>query len=153
MRFEVSSAAEAAAAIEYFNAFHDGFVAELRLTSHDSFPERGVQEAGGGLDLELVFAHYNYERDTRPADQRIRASFRVVMYLATEVTGLGTESSITHVEVTDTTRSHDDGREEACLRASVVAARLEGSPADGVQAWGHVEQIAFTFSSAVFEEL
>jgi hypothetical protein len=126
VRFGMSSAAEAEAAIAYFNAFHDGFVADLRLTSHNSFPGRGVQKVGRSLDLELGFAHYNYERDTRPADQRIRASFRGVMYVAAEVTDLGTESSVTYAEVTQATRSRDDGSEEACLLASVIRAPPRG---------------------------
>jgi len=121
MRFEVNTAAAAEPAIEYFNAFHDGFVAELRLTSNDSFPERRVQETGGPPDLEIVFAHYNYERDTRPAGQLVRASFRGVMGFEADVTGLGTESSVHHVAIEATSRRRDDGSEEPCLRASIVA--------------------------------
>ena len=147
VNFEVTSATTAAAAIEYFNAFHDGFVKALRLTSNDSFPERGVQELGGPADLELVFAHYNYERDTRPADQLVRAMFRGVMGLETELTGLGTESSIQRVELGDGSRRRDDGSEEPCLVASVFAPRLDGD------AWSHVEAIRFTFQRAIFEEL
>lgn len=147
MQFEVASRAEGERAIEYFNAFHDGFVRELRLISHDSFPQRGVQQAGPPPDLELLFAHYNYERDTRPADQLVRVTFRGVMGLETELTGLGTESSVQRVDIEDGSRRRDDGSEEPCLAASVFAPRLEGD------AWTQVEAIRFTFQRAVFEEL
>ena len=146
MRFEAGNAAEAESAIEYFNAFHDGFIRELRLSTHDRFPERGVHETGERPDLELVFGHYNYERDTRPADQLVRASFRGVMQLETELTGLATEAAVKYVAIEDGTRRREDGSEEPCLRAVVVASRLDGDE------WREVEAIRFSFERAVIEE-
>lgn len=148
MRFEVTDAAEAERAIDYFNAFHDGFVKELKLTSHDSFPERGVHAIGGPPDLELVFAHYNYERDTRLPDQLVRCSFVGVMSLRTDLTGLGTDSPVKYVTIEAASRNRDDGSEESCLRASVFASHLDAS-----RAWSEVEAIRFSFERATFEEL
>jgi hypothetical protein len=147
VRFEIESPTEAERAVEYFNAFHDGFIKELRMTAHHSFPERGVQQISGPPDLELVFAHYNYERDTRPPDQLVRASFRGVMGLETDLSGLGTEASVHHITIEGASRQRDDGSEQRCLRASVFAPRL----ANG--AWTRVEAIRFTFERAVFEEI
>jgi hypothetical protein len=147
MNFDLNDRATAVAAIEYFNAFHDGFVKELRLTSNDSFPERAVHATNGPPDLELVFAHYNYERDTRPADQLVRAMFRGVMGLETELTGLGTESPVQRVDIEEASRRRDDGSEEICLVTSVFAPRLEGDD------WTQVEAIRFTFKHAHLEEL
>ncbi len=146
MHFDVTDVQSGTAAVEYFNAFHDGFVKELRFSSRDRFPERGVHTTEGLPDLEVTFAHYNYERDTRPADQLVRATFRGVMNLTTDLTGLGTESAVKYVAIEDATRRRDDGSEEPCLRAVVVAARL----ADGD--WTEVESIRFTFEHATIEE-
>lgn len=35
--FHVASVAEAAAALDYFNGFHDGFMKRIVITSHDTF--------------------------------------------------------------------------------------------------------------------
>lgn len=148
MRFEIDDATEAERAIEYFNAFHDGFVKGLCLTSHDSFPERGVQAANGPPDLEIVLAHYNYERDTRPPNQLVRASFRGVMELTAEISGLATDTPIKYVTIQTSSRRREDGSEETCLQASVFASHLDQS-----RAWSEVEAIGFTFEHAEFEEL
>lgn len=82
---------EADAILEYFNAFHDGFIKRLTLLSHDVFEERGVQTHSVRPDLEITFAHYNYQRDTRPHDQIIEAKFFQVMDFAMSFSGLGYE--------------------------------------------------------------
>jgi hypothetical protein len=65
---------EAAAILEYFNGFHDGFIKQLILSSYDYFERRGVQACSGRLDLEVVIAHYNYRDGEPPADQLERFS-------------------------------------------------------------------------------
>jgi hypothetical protein len=49
----VATPEEAEAVLEYFNGFHDGFIKQLTLTSHDYFEARGTQVCSGRLDLEL----------------------------------------------------------------------------------------------------
>jgi hypothetical protein len=39
---------EAAAILEYFNGFHDGFIKQLTLSSYDYFERRGCRPARGG---------------------------------------------------------------------------------------------------------
>lgn len=84
MRFALRNEADAAEVDAYFNGFHDGFVKELRLRSHDVFIRDGpgptsiAHELTGGFDLELGVAHYNYTRGTQPHDRIVRCVFRSV---------------------------------------------------------------------------
>jgi len=73
MPYLIISLDEAKTVLDYFNGFHDGFIKQLTVISHDKFESRGVQASGERLTLEITFAHYNYQQDTKPADQRIRA--------------------------------------------------------------------------------
>ena len=75
----INNLSEAEAALDYFNSFHDGFIKQLALISHDQFETPGVQTGGGGLTLEITFAPYNYQQDSKPVDQLIRARFFKVM--------------------------------------------------------------------------
>ena len=139
MRFEVTDYAAATRALDYFNGFHDGFIRELRVTTHDRFVERGVHETAGPVDLEIVFAHYNYERDTRPPDQLIRATFRGVTALAVDIAGRPTETAIRSVEIEAA---------EGAQTASVLVSRLTEE-----REWIAHTAVAFRFDSASFEEL
>ena len=49
----VTGLGEAKAVLDYFNGFHDGFIKQLSIISHDSFEERHVQSASQRLDLQL----------------------------------------------------------------------------------------------------
>ena len=49
----IVATAEAEALLEYFNGFHDGFIKQLTLISHDYFEARGIQVCSGRLDLDL----------------------------------------------------------------------------------------------------
>ena len=65
----ITNLSEADAALDYFNGFHDGFIKQLALISHDQFEARGVQASGERLTLEITFAHYNYRQDSKPVDR------------------------------------------------------------------------------------
>jgi hypothetical protein len=73
----LKTAEEAAAILEYFNGFHDGFIKRLTLNSFDYFESRGVQACSGRLDLELVIAHYNYRNGNLPRTRSSRRASRM----------------------------------------------------------------------------
>ena len=75
--YMINNLTEAEAVLNYFNGFHDGFIKQLALISHDRFEARGVQTRGEGLTLEITLAHYNYQHDSKPVDQLIKAAAHV----------------------------------------------------------------------------
>ena len=122
--FPIRAPADAAAALDYFNAFHDGFIRELALHSHDRFEARGVHTMSGRLDLELVFAHYNYGRGEPPADQLVRGRFARVSELVADFPLSHAEWSIDLVTIEAGSRQ-GGGRAEDCLVARIEQHRLE----------------------------
>src|SRR5262249_2877674 len=99
MNFVVESPEQAQAAVEFFNAFHDGFVRSFNLVSHDTFEDRHTHNTTGRLDLEIVFAHSNYGEGVPPFDQLIRARFFGVLDLRLAMTGLPTDWPITSLAI------------------------------------------------------
>jgi hypothetical protein len=85
--FAVSSATEAARALEYFNGFHDGFIKRVVLDSRDEIAEDLSQSCTGVFDAGIDFAHYNYADGAKPFhphNQIIRATFRNVQNIVCE---------------------------------------------------------------------
>jgi len=79
--FGVSSAEEAANIVERFNGFHDGFMKRIVITSQDEIDEDLSQSCTGVFDVEIDFAHYNYQRGDEPShpyNQIVHARFRNV---------------------------------------------------------------------------
>ena len=144
----VTTLEEAKAVLDYFNGFHDGFIKTLSLISHDVFEARGVQASTTRLDLEIIFAHYNYQQDTRPADQLVKVRFFEVMDLAVGFSGQLHEWSVYEVFISEARRTLEDGREEVCLKAVVVQSRLMEN-----REWTRHEDVSFTFGRAEFEEV
>ena len=142
----VSTLAEAEAALEYFNGFHDGFIRELALRSHDRFEARGVHTMTGRLDLDILFSHYNYRHGEPPADQQVRASFQQVRDLVADIPHRQGEGSIDRVEIDSDVRPPWEGG-EPCLIARIVHHRL----VDG--AWTTRDGLCFSFAGARIEEL
>ena len=66
----VATAEEAEALLEYFNGFHDGFIKQLTLISHDYF-EAGEYRSAQGGSTSTSIAHYNYRDGSL---RRIRSS-------------------------------------------------------------------------------
>lgn len=136
--FRIAAPAEANEALDYFNGFHDGFIRELKLRSHDRFEARGAQELSGRLDLEIVFAHYNYRSGEPPADQLVHARF-------TRVSALVADFPLTHGEW------FIDRLEVAAGDGGGLMARLfQHRLVDG--AWTTAEDLRFAFESAEMEE-
>ncbi len=76
--FHVSSVEEAAAAFDYFNGFHDGFMKRIDIASRDEIDQDHGQSCTGLFDVEIDFAHYNYadgDAPFHPHDQIVQAVF------------------------------------------------------------------------------
>ena len=136
---------EAAAILEYFNGFHEGFIKRLTLSSYDYFERRGVQACSGRLDLEMVIAHYNYREGEPPADQLVHASFRHVRNLQVDMPGKVADWTIMNVHFERGVRPSDLA-EEPCFYARLLQNRLD----DG--RWVHYQALGFSFQEAQFYE-
>ena len=64
--FPVSSAAAAAKVLDYFNGFHDGFMKRINIISIDEIDEDRAQSCTGLFEVEIDFAHYNYQEGSAP---------------------------------------------------------------------------------------
>jgi len=143
----VTDLGEAKAVLDYFNGFHDGFIKRLSVISHDSFEERHVQSASQRLEVQITFAHHNYQQGARPANQLVTASFHSVMDLSVTFSGLLYEWSVYELFIVGTTRTLEDSRTEPCLKASLLQSRLTDN-----REWQRHEDLEFTFSYAEFDE-
>jgi hypothetical protein len=148
MTQRITTLAEANESLDYFNGFHDGFIKRLTILSHDEFEDRDTQQCRGAFDLEIVFAHCNYQADTRPHDQLIEAKFNRVADLSIAFSGQSHEWAIINLSITEATRSREDRSTEPCLKATLLQHRL----ADGRE-WVLHEDLSFTFKEATFREL
>lgn len=150
--FTLGSLAEAEAAVEYFNAFHDGFIRRLEVVSFDRFESRDAQHTSGRLDLILRFAHWNYDfaAGARPHEQEIEAVFHQVRDLAIGFGGRETDWSIKRLVITGGTRAktYPPSEHEPCLRAVLVQPRLLDW-----KEWREHEDLVFTFADGTIREL
>ncbi|MGH9905059.1 MAG: hypothetical protein ACRD8U_05665 [Pyrinomonadaceae bacterium] len=142
-----TSLKEATALLDYFNGFHDGFIKRLSIVSKDQFINRDEQQCAGALDLEITFAHYNYQNGKPPHDQLVAASFEGVKDLAIEFSGNSYEWAIDILSVAETERSREQGGVESCLKAVLVQKRLSEH-----REWIRHEDLTFTFRSCAFQE-
>ena len=138
---------DAVSILDYFNGFHDGFIKQLTLKSQDEFKAWGHQLCMGDLSLEIIFAHYNYAAGERPHTQLIEAEFRQVKDLSVNFSGQAHEWSILDLLVTESTRTREDGSNEACFKAVFLQSRLEGNE------WQPNEDLVFSFTEGVFREI
>jgi hypothetical protein len=145
MHYIVVSAEQAAAVVEYFNGFHDGFIRRLSLISHDTFEDRDTHLTTGLLDLEVLFAHSNYHDGRPPFDQLVHARFSAVRDLRMDFTGQPADWPITnlHLEIDASTISTEAPR----LHARLIQPRLVDN-----SRWEHVEALTFSFQSGEFDD-
>ncbi len=148
MEHTITNDKQAQAVLNYFNGFHDGFIKQLALKSQDKFEERGVQLCSGNLDLEITFAHYNYEADRRPYDQVIKARFFQVRDLSIDFSGKSYEWSILDLSISQTERAAETDRQVRCMQATLTQNRLHNR-----KEWQPHTDLAFTFQYAEFSEL
>ena len=138
---------DAESILDYFNGFHDGFIKQLTLKSPDEFKAWGHQLCTGNLNLEIIFAHYNYAAGERPHTQLLETEFRQVKDLLIDFSGQAHEWSILNVLVTESTRTREDGSSEPCFKAVFLQNRLESNE------WKSNEDMVFTFTESVFREI
>ena len=77
----ISSAAGAAKVLDYFNGFHDGFMKRIAIVSSDEIDEHHGQSCTGLFEVEIDFAHYNYQAGKapfHPHNQIVQARFSKV---------------------------------------------------------------------------
>jgi hypothetical protein len=141
----VTTAAEAAAVVAYFNAFHDGFIRRLTLVSHDVHTSRDVHLTTGRLDLEIVFAHCNYREGAPAPDQLVEARFEQIAGLALAFTGQPADWPILSLEL--------GPAPDAVGRAPTFLARLVQPRLVDTRRWEHAEALTFGFASAAFREV
>lgn len=144
----VTNIHEAKALINYFNGFHDAFIQRLSIISHDIFQERDIQTATDRLDLEIAFAHYNYQNGERPHNQLVEARFHEVMGLELSFSGLLYEWSVNALDVDTASRILESPEIELCLKAAVYQHRLNQE-----RVWENHEDLSFTFMWAEFVEV
>ncbi len=93
VKLRLTDPSEVAEVDSYFNGFHDGFVKDLRLRSHDLFvreedgPFGIAHQLTGRFDLELNIAHYNYALGTQPHDRVVHCIFRNITDFRLDLTG------------------------------------------------------------------
>lgn len=142
--FDVTTPDDAARVVEFFNAFHDGFIRRFTLVSHDRHESRDVHVTTGRLDLELVFAHYNYDAGRPGPDQLIEARFTGIRDLAVAFTGQPADWPILSLQLEPAPASAADG----AMLARLIQPRLvEG------RRWERAEALSFRFGSATFREV
>ena len=144
----VANLNEAETVLDYFNGFHDGFIKQLTIIAHDRFEARGMQASNERLTLEITFAHYNYQHDTKPVNQLIKATFFEVMNLSLDFSSLSHEWSVNYVTFFETQRALESGLTAACLGLSLIQSRLNPR-----REWELHEDVRFTFNRAELEEL
>jgi hypothetical protein len=135
--------------LDQFNGFHDGFIKQLSLRSHDSFEKHGPGETEithrctGTFDAVIQIAHYNYS-GLQPLDRVIQCSFKGVRDFCMDLRELKSyEWNIKSVDI-QPLRSSDDGKEGFSLVLSW--SKLVGDE------WSEQKQQILTFVEAEFEE-
>ena len=77
----ISSVDEATKVLDYFNGFHDGFMKRINIISSDEIDEDHGQSCTGLFEVEIDFAHYNYQAGDapfHPHNQIVHARFSKV---------------------------------------------------------------------------
>ena len=151
VKFDVRSEEEGKHALQFFNAFHDGFIKRLTAISQDDFAPDKSQRCTGRFDVELELAHYNYRQGQPAYSQRILASFRDVQDLHCDFRDFLYNSPIQSLAIEKGQRSDGNStEEEPCLVLKAAHSILEMRGTE--QRWVHRMELMFTFSIGSFVE-
>lgn len=142
----MTTPAEAARVVDYFNAFHDGFIRRLALVSHDVHESRHAHLTTGRLDLEIVFAHCNYREGEPGPDQLVEARFERIAELAVAFTGEPADWPISSFEIEPIPLTPVGS-------APAFIARLIQPRLVDARRWEHARAMSFRFASATFCEV
>ncbi|MEN8144649.1 MAG: hypothetical protein ABFS14_06810 [Gemmatimonadota bacterium] len=149
----VSSPEETAAALETFNGFHDGFMKRIAIFSQDRIEPDRSQTCSGVFDVEIDFAHYNYESAGSPLqehDRVVRARFERVqdLYLDLQQGFVGNTIQFLTAHAGSRCVGGGDALEDCiCLRLG------RSFFLEAARKWETRETQLFTFTSATFTEI
>ena len=149
----VSTPEEAAAAIESFNGFHDGFMKRIEITSLDTIEPDYGQTCAGVFDVEIDFAHYNYESggsQLQTHDRLVRARFQLVqdLYLDLQQGFVGNTIQFLRAHAGNRRVGGSTAPEDCiCLRLG------RQFFLEDARQWETREAQLFTFSAATFTEI
>jgi hypothetical protein len=150
--FEVTSEAEATATLDYFNGFHDGFMKRIVIVSRDEMTDDPGQTCSGVFDVEIDFAHYNYQahgRPLQPHTQIVRGTFEGVQDVALELSQGFVGNSILSLAIeSDRRRMGGTTSEEPCLALHLARNYL----IEEERRWELRKAVLFTFTRAGFRE-
>ncbi len=138
--------------LDQFNGFHDGFIQQLSLRSHDSFEKHGPGETDithrltGNFDAVIQIAHYNYS-GLQPLDRVVKCSFKRVRDFCLDVRELMSyEWNIQYVEIQPSQRKNEQDEVEECFSLVFSWSKLIDNQ------WSEQKQHILTFAEAEFEE-
>ena len=143
---------EAREILDQFNGFHDGFIKQISLRSHDSFEKHGPGETEithrltGTFDAVIQIAHYNYN-GIQPLDRVIQCSFKGVRDFCLDLRELlSYEWNIKSVDIQPCQRKSENDQAEECFSLVLAWSKLVGDE------WSEQKQQILTFVEAEFEE-
>jgi hypothetical protein len=150
--FEIQTAEEATAALEFFNALHDGFMKRIVITSRDEMTDDPGQTCSGVFDVEIDFAHYNYRAHgvpLQPHTRIIRASFEGVQDVSLDLNQGFIGNSISFIEVAAGQRVRGGTTsQEPCLELRLGRQYF----IEAERRWEPHEARLFSFTRAVVRE-
>jgi hypothetical protein len=148
-RFAIGSAAEAAAALDYFNGFHDGFMQRIVVTSHDRMEPDRSQLCTGQFTVAIDFAHYNYAHGTPPPSQLVHGEFEEVQDPCLDLREALFSSPIIALDVRAARRRESGAMDDTDCLALIVTRRYYIEPE---RRWELREATLFTFARATLVE-
>ena len=114
--FEVDSPASAEEALEYFNAFHDGFMQSIVLDSVDRIEADLSQSCSGLFEVTILFAHYNYPVGAlQAADRLVEGRFHGVREPYFDLADDFLGNTIIQLAAGSVTRSDPGGNSEEAI--------------------------------------
>lgn len=117
MSRHLTTAANVEQILDYFNGFHDGFIQQIVLCSHDSFVQEGpnvtdiAHRLTGHFDACIDIAHYNYQHGTQPFHRIVRCEFKNVEDFYFDLRGVSPyEWPIKYVDIRPLHKQNSQGK-------------------------------------------
>jgi len=135
--------------LDRLNYFHDGFIKELCLTSHDKFDSDKSQFCTGEFSLKIDFAHYNYDEGRPPFNRIIRCFFKDVKDFNFNFRNFRlADGAITLLEIEETERCDNNYDIEVCFVLKIRFNFYQKKE----NKWTEVKQTLFSFREVQLEE-
>ena len=142
----IESEQDAAAVLEYFNRFHDGFVRRVELLSHDSFEQDETGQSHictGRFTVVLEIAHHNYDQGQQPHNRVVRLTLNDVRDFCFDLRG----HNLCEWDIYDLDMQLDEDPDQA-LRLILTRSFLVGTCG-----WEQRRQTLLLFKSATIQEI